>query len=279
MPSNTKQLIMVGALVVGLLTASGLAVHFKNRAAHYQQQFAAALVGMDEVPVFAATGRTSSVGASIERYASQPVDLQNDIELVERIRELEEALERRDLIISDMRRRNVLLAVSEAGEETPREQRDWLAELRESDPERYEEVMQRREEARQRVQDVFARQAAHFLYRDQAYMSEAERVEYNHMLSLLSEAWQLSGQLQGDDLSPEQRRELRRELMSNMRTLRPMLETERDREFYEMGLQLGYDEYGAADFVNYINEMLEITSFSGMWGGGGMGNRGGGPGR
>ncbi len=265
MPLKTTQFIVIGALVVVLLTASGLAIHYRARSAEYQQKYVEALVRIDES---SASPRAAARPAAVRAMERQPVEQERVDELQDRLRELEEELEYRDRIIADMRRRNVQLDMPLDEDRPERVERDWMADLQERDPERYEEIMERREQARQRVQDAFARQAAHFLYRDMEAMSETEQQEYSRMLGLLAETWQLSEQLQSDELAREQRGELRRELMQNIRALRPMLEDERDREFYEMGLQLGYDERAAADFVNYINEMIEITTFSGMWGGG-----------
>ena len=271
MPLKTTQFIVLGALAVVLLTVSGLAIHYQGRSAEYQQKYIEALLLIDES---SAPPRAATSPASVREMNLQPLAEEQVSDLVDRLRELEEELEYRDRIIADMRRRNAQW-VMPMGEDRPTsEPRDWMAEMRESDPERYEEIMERREQARQRVQDAFARQAAHFLYRDMEAMSETEQQEYSLMLGLLAEVWQLSEQLQSDELPPEERGELRRELMQNIRDLRPMLETERDREFYEMGLQLGYDERAAAQFVNYINEMIEITSFSGMWGSGARMGRG-----
>lgn len=153
------------------------------------------------------------------------------------------------------------------------ERRNWLEELRTTDPERYEEIQERRAAFRQRVQDSFARQTAHFLYRDREQMTTEEQQVYDYMLGLLGETWQLADRMQDTGLAADERREIGRRLFQNARELRPLLEEQRDREFYEMAVQLGYDSEGAAQFVDYINEMIDVTSLSGPWTRGGGGGR------
>jgi hypothetical protein len=152
-------------------------------------------------------------------------------------------------------------ATAATAAEPPHERSDWLENLREEDPDRYAEIQARRAEAQQRVRDSFARKAAHFLYRDTTTMDEIERAEYEHMLGLLGETWQLAEQMQATDLNREARWEIRREVMQNVRTLTPILEAERDREFYQLAQQLGYDDQRAGQFVDYINDMIEVSTF------------------
>ena len=111
-------------------------------------------------------------------------------------------------------------------------------------------------------------------------MDENAVAEYKRMLGLLDETWRLSEQMQAD-LAPEERHDLMRTMHENVDELTPLMETERDRTFYEIGRDFGYTESEAKDFVEYLNGIIEVTSmralFGGMHGGpGGGGDRGGG---
>lgn len=202
---------------------------------------------------------------------SQSIGIELDTN-TERIQELELALQQRDEELERLRARfRPIEAARREAEEPPQDRRAWLEDLQTEDPERYEQIVRRREEMRQRVNDSFARKAAHFLYRDTGNMDEMEFEEYEHMLGLLSDTWRLAEQMQNPELERSERWEIGREVMANVRELTPMLEAERDREFYELALQLGYDESSAIDFVDYINDMIEVSTFGSIW----RGQRGG----
>ncbi|HMP74434.1 MAG TPA: hypothetical protein PKE55_14345 [Kiritimatiellia bacterium] len=182
-------------------------------------------------------------------------------------------LEDRERLLQTLRAQ--LAASSEPRQ--PREPRpsweDQLQSIRENDPERYAEIIARREEARREVNDAFARKAAHFLNRDTSLMTDQDAEDYNLMLELLHETWVLADRMR-EVSSIDEGRELRRELMERTSLLRPLLREQRDREFNDLARQLGYDDQGAREFVAYINEMLDITSLRPP-GWGGRGGRGG----
>lgn len=142
----------------------------------------------------------------------------------------------------------------------------WLEEIKQTDPRRYEEIQARRQEARERRQRSIAEQATYFLNRDVAKMDENEIAEYKRMLGLLDETWRLSEQMQAE-LSPEERHDLMRTMRDNMQELTPLMETERDRTFYEIGRDFGYTESEAQDFAEYLNGIIEVTSMRTLFGG------------
>lgn len=276
--TEQKTWIALGLVAVLTLASTGAAMHYRSRANLFQTQYREALAEAEALreqqrPATAVTPPARTV----EINARTP-QAEVDNELAERVQELERALADREdqLRLARLQQRYNPPQPEAEPETPPRERRDWMAELQENDPERYEEIMRRREEMRQRVQDSFARRAAHFLHRDLSNMPPEERAEYEHMLGLLAETWELSDRIQTPDVSREERTEIRRTLGQNMRELRPLLANERDREFYELGRQLGYDSESAAQFVDYLNDMIDITSLSPFGGGRGGGMMGGG---
>jgi len=146
----------------------------------------------------------------------------------------------------------------------PQARGDWLEDLKQNDPERYEEIIKRREEARDRMRDGFARKAAELIQRDTSGMTLQEVEEYELMLQVLDEAWLLSERIRAD-MPQEKRRELRREMRETMHTLSPMMYNERSRQFYMLGIDFGYNENEAVEFVEYLNAIVELTSLRSIW--------------
>lgn len=270
--------MLVGGLVVYIAT-TGLAVHFKLRADRLERHYREAAVEVEELRerLNAPRPQVTTPAARIVEVTRTGQVTEEDA-LLDRIAELERELSAREDAEASAQLDRRYTPPTDPSSEEPRERRDWMEEMRENDPDRYAEMMRRREEMRQRVQDSLARKASHFLYRDTSAMTDVEREEYQHMLGLLGETWNLHEQMQLEELSREDRNELRRAMGENLRELRPLLSAQRDREFYDLGLQLGYTEQNAAQFVDYINEMIDITSMNIWTRGGGGGSGRGGPG-
>lgn len=265
--------ILIVLLFLAMIASGITAVYFRHEATRLHEQLE--MNAAEALPVEQEESNSVDTEVSISSMIDlEPVHV-DDIASTERILELEEALRERDEELERLRAR--FRPIREAQEEAsqPIDRQTWLENLQTEDPERYEEIIRRREEMRQRVNDTFARKAAHFLYRDTSNLDEIEREEYELMLGLLAETWQLAERMQDPLLERHERWEIGREVMSNARELQPMLEAERDREFFELAVQLGYDEATAIEFVDYINDMIEISTFGSIW----RGMRGGGGGR
>jgi hypothetical protein len=256
-------------LLVTTLVSATVAYRAQRQAAYWEAQWLAA---DEQEPMVAATAETLLAPRPDVPELERVPD-----EAAARIAELELSLADRDAQIANMRDMMRRFPAPPAAEVTDPEQvparspGDWLERLREEDPERYEEVVQRRAEMRQRINESFARKAAHFLYRDTEAMTPEEQVAHADMLSLLESTWALAEQVQDDSLPWDERRTMRRELMEQVAVLQPMLEAARNQELYQMGVQLGYDDEGAVQFVEYINDMNEVTTFQGFWMGRGAG--------
>lgn len=219
-----------------------------------------------------------------EAPVNEPAVVATDV-MVDRdaeIRQLEERLKAKDEQIAMLHNQLTLAArpVSTATN-APGERRSWMDDIRENDPERYKEIMERRETARQAAKYEIAKKAAHFLQKDDSAMSDTEAKEYARMMDLLTESFKLTEQLNAE-LPREQRWEIARNLRENMRDLSPMLEGERDKEFYQIGKDLGYSDEDATAFAGYIREVIDLTSVQSIFRnsmqamGGGWGGRGGG---
>lgn len=182
-------------------------------------------------------------------------------ELKAQISKLEKALEERAEEILALRSD---LSNSRRQQENPprppwRNREERMEELKVSDPERYAQIMQEREESRKRMQKAFADKASHFLDRDTASMTEEEAAQHAYMLQLLQATWSLAEKMRSG-LSREQRRELLPQMRDNVTELIPLLDEERDRQFLQLGRDFGYTEEEAIEFVDYMNEVIDITS-------------------
>lgn len=151
---------------------------------------------------------------------------------------------------------------------------DWMEVMRTNDPQRYAEMQQVRSNFTQRLQNSWDQKTNYFFSVDTSAMSSSEIKEFNRMLYLLDQSWALNQRLQSRP-PQEERRQLATTLRSNVVELTPLLEKERDREYYQVALSMGQSEKEAAQFVTYINQIASNTSVRELFPG--FGGRMGGP--
>lgn len=143
------------------------------------------------------------------------------------------------------------------------ERKKQMEELKQTDPEKYEELISRREAFRDRIENAFAQRAALLIDRDTNEMNEKELAHYEQMLNALERSWQLTEKMTDPETSPEERRELRQEMQETSRELRPLLSEERTRRLEELGTASGYSENEAEAFADYIQSVYQATSLPG----------------
>lgn len=146
--------------------------------------------------------------------------------------------------------------------ETPRAQRSWQnweETMRTNDPERYKEMVRQREAVHTEAQRSFAEKANHFLRQDTNSMTEEEFLSHEEALALLDQTWKLAEQLQSG-VDRGQRWEIIRQMRDNVSALEPAMETERERQWYILADELGYTNDDAATFVNYLDNIVNVTS-------------------
>jgi len=157
-------------------------------------------------------------------------------------------------------------AMADSGRRGERpEGRSWMESLKESDPVRFKEMQAVREHTKNQMQNSFAKKSLYLLDRDTSGMDGAEAEEYNKMITLLDNTWRLSEKLQMQGLSREERRPLMQSVRDNVKQLAPLLLNERDMEFYRTGLKMGYDETQAAQFVDQMNNVIDVTSVQSLY--------------
>jgi hypothetical protein len=158
----------------------------------------------------------------------------------------------------------------------PQSPRNWMEELKKTDPARYEEIVRRREQARQEMQAAHAEQSSFFLQRAEEARAAEEQAHYQQIAEILDGTWQMM-ELLRSELPAEQRRELRNSIRDNLRTLTPLLDTERNKEWRRLSLELGATEAEAQVVAARINQVLRVTNARNLLrhgpGGGGSGSR------
>lgn len=194
-----------------------------------------------------------------------------------RIAQLEGIVHARDQSIRSLQTQAATVVAPPASSppEAPDSGRGWMENLRENDPERYQMVLQRRSEARESLQGALEDRSEFLFARERPWVGPESVGVYAEMAEVIEETWALSEAIDTEGLSRDERRELRSNLMQNLSRLGPMLETERDREFHSLAVAFGYNEEEAVQFVDYLNQVNELTSlrplYQSLWGGRGGG--------
>ena len=256
--------IATACLALALLAAGGSAIYYHNLAADYETRWS------DAMSKLAGAMRTAAPSSAVDH----PVILEsnNDAQisaLLEKLADKEQELE-------------TLRSATNRVERTRRdrpERIDWEArieQMKEENPEQYAAMEARRQEIQNHIQSAFAERASILLNHTPANMTDKEAARRDLMFQTLEETWTLTEQMTSGELTAEERRTAFQTLRENAATLQPLLEEERDRQLYDLGLSSGYSESAAAEFVDYINDTLEATSMGGIGRGRGFG---GGPGR
>jgi hypothetical protein len=281
MSERVRRLFPFCAVVVALV-AGGVAWSYRAEVHRLRAEMAV----MAEEAGAVAPVRVEAVDAVVVVPEAVLADAGAEV-VVPRVAELESVVAEREAEIARLRgalaaasASAVVVAPTTPGVSlTNAPRRSWMEDLQQNDPERYQEIMERRETARQAARYAIAKKAAHFLQRDTEAMDEAETEGYVRMMDLLADSLALTEQLDAG-LDGEARREISQSLRENMRDLSPLLEAERAREFQQIGRDLGYDEGESEAFAAYLTDVVDLTSvgsiFRGfMRGGGGPGGFGG----
>ena len=270
------------ALLLWCLASTGLAIRYHQQAARLAETSAEAdleIADLQKRVKKAETARPATAPApTIIMTSAAPAVVATDD--AARVQALEAALREREQALTALRQGGL----SNRPPGFPRGGPDgssWLEDMKKNEPERYAEFMKRREEAREQTQRAFAEKAAHFLERDVSKLSAEQQESHKALLTLLDQTWKLSEQLRGE-LPTEQRQEVMTTLRENMHNLGPLLETERQNEFFLAGRQAGLSENQSLQLASDLQKTVEATSmrslFDGMRGGRGGGPGGGGPG-
>ena len=284
MNSNKIMAGVVAVLLAAFMVSAGRMIHYSRQAEKLTDALSHAQLEIEELrsrpPVrvisdyyYQTGGDKGRDGLDETPVVAQMADIAEFEELINhlnaRVNELEQLLAARDRQLAA--RENARQERDETAAVERRPRRGAFDELRESDPERYREIIERREQMRERAELAFSRKAFFLLNQDLSDLSEEELEEHSRMIALLHDIWETAGR-QGEDLPRDERIQSWRAIRESARELEPLLLKARDREFMTLGVELGYSEEEAAVFAAYLNEVIETTSVTGglmpMGGGG-----------
>ena len=269
------RLVIWTVMMAAMLASFAMAVHYRNLADEYRRHGAAAAVRTQPAPESKppAAKAVSAAPASAQSRPDNAISGRPSadaasaatLEMEERIRELEDELDAKNAVIFLLQQSSGIAREEPA--ERPRRTGNWLEEMRQNNPGQYAEFTNRRERVRTEMQAAFSERVDHMAALDTSGMTENERAQHQRMTELLNETWLIADQLQAG--TPDiDRREHMQAMRRNIRELRPLLTAERSREFYAIGLGLGYPENDAKIFADYITRVIAITSTDTLFRGG-----------
>lgn len=246
----------VAILLATTALCAGAMFHYRTRARHYEQQWSEAMEQLAARNTPRVQTRQTA-RPPVPGRESTGADL-SDLHLEQDglIAELIDELAQRDRQLAEMER----VTAGTRRLPTPEERRQQFETLRETDPERYAEIIARQEAFRERMQEAFAGRAAVLHEIDPASMSQAELRQHRHLMETLQASWDLAQRMMSDDLPPEERRQIREQLVEVSQELRPLLADERNRRLVELGLSSGYSPEEARVFSEYIQQTFDATS-------------------
>jgi len=247
-------------LLLGMFLSCGVAAYYRQQALEFRGNLAV----FENLKKQSRESRpaTNMIPATMKTDSGRSNQLFMAVEMESRIHELEAALQNKDVLIASLQQ-----AATNRLANLPRSSsrlQAWLDDLKQNNPRQYAAVTQRWEQARLAAQTSFAEKEAYLQARDQDAMSEDEQGAYQQMTQLLNETWRLADLLQtGAD--PAERRLAMQTLRQNMRQLAPMLLAERSKEWYNLGLQLGYKDADALAFSEYLNKVIDLTDMQSIY--------------
>jgi len=199
-----------------------------------------------------------------------------------RIAELEKMLaekgEKSEVAISN--------AVAEAVKDAPRRPfgnpREWMENLKKTDPERFTQMTNRFAQWRRRRADQ-ARSRMDFLASvDTSHMSASAKKTHGELQELIARREELEEQMHQENLTDDQRRELFEQMRETDQAMRRLNQQERANLLEETAKGLGFEGQDVKDISTTIQEVIEATGGNGRGGfgppPGGPGGPGGGPG-
>jgi hypothetical protein len=273
---SIRNSVLIGSGIIGLLATSSLALYYWNQAAYYERAWkdAVAQIGTGSIsspavvePILA-NRKTRTAAQTQNVKSNSDADTGSDV----RLQPVPQgpATEKPAPVVSTVR----APGATDQGRQS-RRGTEWLENMRTNNPQLYEEIQQRRKDMQQHAETAWDQATDYFVNRDTSRMTDPEIEGYNRMMTLLEETRALTRQLQVQvDLPRDDRRQLMSNVRSNIVELTPLLENERNKEYYDLAIAKGYSEADANALVTYINQITSNTSIRTIF----PDMRGGGPG-
>lgn len=150
--------------------------------------------------------------------------------------------------------------------------RAMMENLKETDPEGYAAMVERRNSFMKRMQDNSTRQVEFLKKLDTKSMTPEQLDNHNSLLPLVNANNQLLYEL-AQNPEAENASEMRQTFQDNSRQMRSLLDTERSVAIQQFAKQIGYGGDQAAQFEASVKNVYDMTSSNPFQGGGrGWGN-------
>lgn len=136
-----------------------------------------------------------------------------------------------------------------------------LAELKEKDPERFQEIEKQRTEFRERIKTAAGDQVSFLESVDVTRWPADQQENHARLLELAASfaaSLEQSPDAAGDEVS-------RRQMFEKMREAGELMEAERTMLLNDTARQMGFDEKGSKEFVEYIQAIQKATSPRGFF--------------
>lgn len=247
--------LATGILSCVLLASAGGAVYYRSQAVKYERRWGEAMEQLADTLRDSKPFRAREKPVPGIPKSATVIDTTREHQIAGLLAELEEKQRQIETLTQAAKKQANTNRFPNAGD-----RQRQLEELKENDPEKYEEIIARREEMRNQMQNNFAQKAISLLDRDTSTLSGKELDHYEQMLNNMDTAWTLLEKMTSPDTPPEERREIRQELAETAQELQPILKEERERRFVELGVESGYSETEAKAFAEYIGNTIQATS-------------------
>lgn len=137
--------------------------------------------------------------------------------------------------------------------------RNAMENLKETDPERYAAMVERRNSFTKQMQENSASQIDFFKKIDTKSMTPEQLDNHNKLLPMVAENNQLLYEL-SQNPEAENASEIRRQIFDNSRQMRDLFETERSVALQQLAKQIGYRDDQSAQFEAYVKNVYDMTS-------------------
>lgn len=132
-----------------------------------------------------------------------------------------------------------------------------MAQMKEEDPERYAEMIQRRTERQEQMRYDQATRLAMFTEIDTSGMTEEQLANHNELMEKLTALWEVTEEF--DPESPPNWREIS-EAVGGFRELGQLMDQERSYMFKQLGTEVGLTGTDSDDFAAYVEDIIDSTS-------------------
>ena len=268
MRKRSISIILLAAILVVIIIISAVAFKYRRETVRLREQlselqdaFKSWRAGAGSVTF---TNAMDKPDRKLQATADQELITPGDEES-EELSELKFLLRERDEIITGLKNRLQELEQNRsAGRSFGDRREEYLKQLREQYPERYEQIRRRGETMRERMTVNISEQREFLDSMEVLDLPLEEQESHARLMEELSAIDEILNSMT-EDMDAGDMRRLRMQVYRKLRGLRNLFETEREILLHDLAGQLGYDGGDAWQFVDYINYINEMTSARAIW--------------